>query len=156
MTLRKALSACSLGVALWLASGAICFSQSLDFSSSSPTPAQIDQFLSRKKSPMLDMGKTLEGYGRDHNVDPRLVVAISGAETTFGLHVCAANNSWNWFHHRTCPASPFTSYPQGAEQVTRFLRLSYINKGYDSIPLIRQKYCAVGCDNWITLVTAFF
>jgi len=127
----------------------------LDYSPASPTPAQIDDYLSRKHSPMAGMGNVFSTYGRDYDVDPRLVVAIAGAETTFGQHQCTANNAWNWFHRRTCPASAFTSYQEGAEHVTRFLRRSYLNRGYDTIELIRYKYCASGCDHWIPLVTAF-
>lgn len=127
----------------------------LDYSPASPTPAQIDDYLARKHSPMAGMGNVFSTYGRDYDVDPRLVVAIAGAETTFGQHQCTTNNAWNWFHRRTCPASSFASYQDGAEHVTRFLRRSYINRGYDTIELIRYKYCASGCDRWIPLVTAF-
>jgi hypothetical protein len=127
----------------------------LDYSPASPTPAQIDDFLTRKNSPLAGIGTALSGFARDYDVDPRLVVAIAGAETTFGQHQCTDNNAWNWFHRRTCPASSFTSYQEGAEHVTKFLRLSYLNRGYDTIEQIRYKYCAAGCDNWVSLVTAF-
>lgn len=128
---------------------------SLDYSPAGPTAAQIDDYLARKHSPMAGMGSVFSTYGHDYNVDPRLVVAIAGAETTFGRQQCTANNAWNWFHRGTCPASSFASYQEGAEHVTRSLRRSYINRGYDTIELIRYKYCASGCDHWIPLVTAF-
>lgn len=140
------------GLALVCAAGA----QTLDYSPASPTAGQIDRYLTGKHSPMAGTGAAFASYARDYEIDPRLVVAISGAETTFGKHVCAENNAWNWFHHRTCPQSPFAGYPEGAERVTKFLRLNYLNKGYDSIELIQHKYCASGCTNWIPLVTDFF
>ena len=59
------------------------------------------------------------------------------------------------FYRRTCPDSPFLSYEAGMDRVTRFMRLSYLNRGYDSIELIRYKYCAAGCDNWVPLVSKF-
>ena len=127
----------------------------LDYSPAGPTAAQIDDYLTRKHSPMAGMGSVFSTYGHDYNVDPRLVVAIAGAETTFGQHQCTANNAWNWFHRQTCQASAFATYQDGAEHVTRFLRRSYLNRGYDTIELIRYKYCASGCDHWIPLVTAF-
>jgi hypothetical protein len=130
--------------------------QSLDYSAASPNGAQIDEYLTRKKSPMIGIGADAAKFGQDNTVDPRLPIAISGGETTFGMHLCAANNAWNWFHHVTCPASPFMSFPSGVGTVTHFLRLAYINKGYDTIPLIRQKYCAEGCDNWVRLITLFY
>jgi len=133
---------------------AMC-AQSLDYSPASPTDAQIDEYLARKSSPMAGMGSVFAGSGRDYDIDPRLVVAIAGAETTFGKHQCADNNAWNWFHHRTCPQSPFAGYKEGAERVTKFMRLSYLNRGYDSVELIQHKYCASGCGNWSGLVATF-
>ena len=129
---------------------------SLEYSAASPTAAQIDAYLARKKSALAGLGASFENYGRTYDVDPRLVVAIAGAETTFGAHVCAERNAWNWFYKRTCPPSTFETYEAGMERVAKFLRLSYINRGYDSIELIRQKYCATGCENWIPLVTTFY
>ncbi len=110
----------------------------------------------RKQSPLAGVGAALSGLARDYDVDPRLVVAIAGAETTFGQHQCAVNNAWNWFHRGTCPASTFASYQEGAGHVTKFLRLSYLNRGYETIEQIRYKYCTSGCDNWTPLVTSFY
>jgi hypothetical protein len=42
-------------------------------------------------------------------------VAIAGAETGFGAHVCAANNAWNWFWGGTCAKSPFDSWDAGSQ-----------------------------------------
>lgn len=141
----------AFSAAAWGASPA-----SLDYSPDSPAATQIDAYLSQKRSPMAGVGSALTSLGQQYDVDPRLVVAISGAETTFAVHTCAANNAWNWFHHSTCPQSPFASYADGGEHVTRYLRLSYLNRGYNSIELIRYKYCASGCANWIPLVTQFY
>jgi hypothetical protein len=55
----------------------------------------------------------------------------------------------------SCPPSTFVSYEEGLQHVTKFLRRSYLNKGYTSVPLIREKYCTSGCDNWVPLVTQF-
>ncbi len=146
----------ALAIAIWLASAVPVMSQSLEFSPVTPTAPQLEEYLARKHSPETGTAVRLVALGRDYNIDPRLVVAISGAETTFGAHLCASFNAWNWFHHGNCPSSPFSAFEEGAEHVTRFLRLSYVNRGYDSIPLIRMKYCAAGCDNWTPLVTTFF
>ncbi len=127
-----------------------------DYSPASPAAAQIGDYLARKKSPMVGLGESFSNYGRAYNVEPRLIVAIAGAETGFGRHVCADKNSWNWFYRRNCPESPFPTYEAGLERVTRFMRLSYINRGYDSIQLIRSKYCAAGCENWVGLVSRFY
>ena len=144
----------ALALALLLAAAAPA-ATTFDYSPASPSGSQIDDYLTRKHSQMAGFGDSFSNYGRTYNVDPRLVVSIAGAETTFGQHVCAEKNAWNWFYRRNCPQSPFASYEAGLERVTRFMRLSYINRGYDSIESIRYKYCATGCDNWVPLVTRF-
>lgn len=146
----------ALAIAMWLAFTLPVLPQGLEYSPLTPTAPQLEEYLARKHSPETGTAVRLLALGRDYNIDPRLVVAISGAETGFGVHVCAAFNAWNWFHHGNCPSSPFTAFEEGVEHVTRFLRLSYLNRGYDSIALIRMKYCATGCDNWTPLVTTFF
>src|SRR5689334_19737897 len=76
--------------------------QPFDYSPASPAAARIDAYLARKRSPLSGLGASFSGYGRDYNVDPRLVVAIAGAETTFSGHVCVEKNAWNWFYRRNC------------------------------------------------------
>jgi hypothetical protein len=127
----------------------------LEWDATSPGASQIDAYLQQKHSPMAGIGATLENLARQYNLDPRLIVAISGAESTFGQHVCALNNAWNWFHKGSCPPSTFVSYDEGLQHVTKFMRKSYLNKGYTTVPLIAGKYCTSGCDNWVPLVTRF-
>lgn len=133
----------------------------LGFQSGAITAATIDSFLTQKKSPMAGSGNSFLQSGQTYNVDPALVVAISGIETSFATHTCTADNAWNWFWQGPCPQSPFTSYSDGIDTVSKFLRLSYIDKGYNSITLIQKRYCTapvqngVTCPGWISTVTQF-
>lgn len=120
-----------------------------------PTEVQAAEYLTRKKSDLAPAAGTFISEGRKWNIDPRLIMAIAGAETTFGKHLCAKNNAWNWFHKRTCKPSEFPSYEEGIQTVTKFMRRSYVQRGYNTIPLIRARYCAEGCDNWTKLVSHF-
>lgn len=128
---------------------------SLEFDATAPSALQLDQYLQRKHSALAGSGQRLVDLGRQYGIDPRLPAAIAGAETTFGKHVCAPFNAWNWFYRRDCESSEFASYDEGMTRVTKFLRLSYVNKGYNTVELVRLKYCARGCDNWIPLVNQF-
>ena len=130
----------------------------------------IDQYLARKPnvtnpSPMVGLGSTFESWGNQYTVDPRLIVAISGAETSFATapecsskaQPAVTHNAWNWFWcgangscgNDPCSNSPFDSWNSGIETLSHFLRKDYINKGYNTVPLIASKYCASGCTNWI-------
>jgi hypothetical protein len=128
----------------------------LTFDPAVPNASQVQDYLTAKHSALASNAPQFIDLGRQYDVDPRLVAAIAGAETTFGKNVCADYNAWNWFHRGTCPESAFTSYEEGLQHVTKFMRRSYLNKGYTSIELIQAKYCVKGCENWTPLVTRFY
>lgn len=107
-------------------------------------------------TPLAGRGPVFLGHGAKYGADPRLVVAIAGGESTFGKHICADNNAWNWFWGGTCEASPFVSWDRGIEVVSKFLNKSYLLKGYETIEQIGGKYCAEGCEHWVPNVETFY
>ena len=49
------------------------------------TPAQtLDAFLRKRGSPLAGQGATFVSAGKRYGVDPYLMVAIAGAESSFG------------------------------------------------------------------------
>ena len=54
-----------------------------------PTAAALDAYLASKGSPMTGQGAAFVASGGQWQVDPRLVVAIAGAESSFGQITCA-------------------------------------------------------------------
>ncbi len=118
------------------------------------TAAEIDSYLAGKGSPLAGLGQVFVDRGREFDIDPRLLVAIAGAESSFGTRICTAYNAWNWFYSGWC-SSPFDSWPEGIYSVTRGLRLYYFNQGRTTLSSIRDKYCP-GCTNWLTNVTIFY
>ncbi|PWU08088.1 MAG: hypothetical protein C5B51_08500, partial [Terriglobia bacterium] len=88
---------------------------------------RIDTYLSG--TPLRGLGYVFVGWGRDFNVDPRLIVAIAGAETSFGANITwGSNNAWNWGWNRGNQSnSPFISFAYGIEQVTSGIRRLYLN-----------------------------
>ncbi|MCW2926805.1 MAG: conjugal transfer protein [Thermoleophilia bacterium] len=110
-----------------------------------PTAAILDAYLASKGSPMTGQGAALMASGQRWQVDPRLLVAIAGAESSFGAVTCGPNNAWGW----ACPNDPadFGSWADGIDTVTRGLRGYYLDEGRTSVALIQQKYCPVGAAN---------
>jgi hypothetical protein len=104
-------------------------------------------------SPLEGKGPFFMDAGQTYNLDPRLLVAISGIETNFGTQDCAAENAWNWEWHGPC-RSPFRSLNDGIITVSKFLRRNYLNKGYNTVALIQKKYCP-GNAGWASTVTTF-
>ena len=125
------------------------------------SPQVIDAYLMSKGSPMAGQGVAFVQSGMRWQVDPRLLVAIAGAESNFGQITCGPNNAWGW----ACPNDPesFATWAAGIDTVTKGLRSYYLDEGRTSVSLIQQKYCPVGAANdptglnnhWSTNVTKF-
>lgn len=119
---------------------------------------EIDSYLTGKNSSIAGNGNDFLSNGISYNVDPRLIVGIAGAESSFGTNwgACLPGgyNAWSWFWSGNgCAKSPFSSYTEGISAVTKGIRRSYLNKGYTTIGLIGGRYCASGCQGWIGNVT---
>jgi len=121
---------------------------------------QIDTYLTGKNSPIAGNGAVFFSSGSIYNVDPRLVVAIAGAESSFGTawDACPETgfNAWSWFYGGSCPNSSLISFADGISKVTSGIRRLYLNKGYTTIPQIAEMYCGSGCESWIPNVTQFY
>ncbi len=122
----------------------------------------IDTFLSGRGSPIAGNGSVYFSSGVTYNVDPRLINAIAGAESSFGTNWAACPpsgfNAWSWFYSRDgiCANSPFTSFADGIRRVTSGIRRLYLNNNLNTIPLIARTYCAEGCASWIPAVTQYY
>ena len=92
-----------------------------------PGAAQIDDFLAQHASPMTGTGATFVAEGREHGVDPAFLVAISGAETSFGRFLYSEGgdqctyNAFNWFYGATWPHSDFSSWDEAIARVAQGL-----------------------------------
>ncbi|MCC7496338.1 MAG: hypothetical protein IT160_02095 [Bryobacterales bacterium] len=71
--------------------------------------SSIDRYLDSKGSPLVGQGSNFMATGLKYNLDLRLLVAISGAETTFGIHITAGQvNALNVLYNGK--QSPFTDW----------------------------------------------
>ena len=128
----------------------------------SPDAAQLDAFLSQHGSPMTGTGAAFIAEGQLWGVDPLFLVAISGAETSFGQLLYSENgdqctyNAFNWFYGPTWPTSDFTSWGEGIARVAEGLGGPlYHGAGLYSVDAIAPKYCPDGTEQWIVNVKAF-
>jgi hypothetical protein len=117
-------------------------------------------------SPLTGSGPVFEADGGTYRLDARLIVAISGQETNFGFRTACkvTHNAWNWFwcyasktgcSNNPVLNSPFASWQEGIDTVSKFMRKSYLQKGYVTVAQIQTKYCTSGCQDWTHGVTAF-
>lgn len=124
--------------------------------------AQIDAFLAAHDSPMTGAGATFVAEGRAHGVDPAFLVAITGAETSFGRFLYSQGgdqctfNAFNWFYGPTWPQSDFSSFNEAIARVAEGLAgPMYYGSGLVSVEAIGPRYCPDGTAAWIANVTAF-
>lgn len=130
---------------------------------------QIQAYLKRKSSPLLPSATTFLEQGRLNGVDPRLAIAISGAETGFGVRVCTPFNAWNYFwcgaqrpscpDAQRCARSPMASWDEGIAMVNRYLKKRFIAVygGRARIETIGAIYCPeASCGDWIPNVSLFY
>ena len=127
-----------------------------------PTGSQIDAYLLSKGSALTGSGQAFYDAGRAYGVDPAFLVAITGAESSFGAllyHVgddYATFNGWNWFYADPRHASDFTSWSEGVTRVAQGLSGNlYYGAGLYGVLDIAPVYCPEGTQAWINNVTFF-
>jgi hypothetical protein len=121
---------------------------------SSDLAGTIDGFLQGKGSPMAGLGSVFVGSGRKYGVDPRLLVGISGIESSFGKHIYGSYNAWGWG-----PGKPFSSFEEGIATVAKGLRSGYLDRGLTDPYSIGKRYAPASDGNnphhWADTVSQF-
>ena len=127
-----------------------------------PDAAALDTFLAQHASPMTGTGATFIREGEEHGVSPVFLVAIAGAETSFGEFLYSEGgdqctyNAFNWFYGPTWPTSDFTSWDEAIARVAEGLGGPlYYGSGLYSVDAIAPKYCPDGTEQWVANVKAF-
>lgn len=127
-----------------------------------PDAAALDVFLAQHASPMTGTGATFIREGQEHGVNPLFLVAIAGAESSFGEYLYSENgdqctyNAFNWFYGPTWPTSDFTSWDEAIARVAEGLAGHlYYGDGLYSVDAIAPRYCPDGTEQWIANVKAF-
>jgi hypothetical protein len=127
-----------------------------------PSASQIDDFLAVHGSPMTGSGAAFVAEGQKNGVDPAFLVAISGAESSFGQFLYSEGgdqctyNAFNWFYGATWPQSDFASWDEAIARVAQGLAGDlYFGSGLYSVQAIAPRYCPDGTANWVANVTSF-
>jgi cell wall-associated NlpC family hydrolase len=124
-------------------------------------PTDLTAYLRKRGSPLADHVPALMRAANRHRIDPRLLVAISGGETSFGTNGRGPKvyNAWG-----VGPGRAYSSWEDGLDSVAELLRKSYVGKGLTSLSAIQQKWAPVGAgndpsnlnSNWIRTIGQFY
>lgn len=105
---------------------------------------KLKAYLSTHNSPLVpDAGHFVSEADR-LGLDWRLVVAISGVESTFGKHIPTNSfNGWGWgVFTGANDGVHFSSWKDGITQVSEGLKFRYIDRGATTIEAMGRIYAA--------------
>jgi murein DD-endopeptidase MepM/ murein hydrolase activator NlpD len=102
---------------------------------------KIDQYLKSQGSPMAGMGAVFVAAGRKYGLDPRFLVALAGAESSFGKNCFRKFNPFGW------GGMSFDSWEEAIHTVAKGLKEGYTAQGLTSVEQISGKYAPVGAKN---------
>ncbi len=113
---------------------------------------KVHQFLLKQDSPLADYSADFVQEADNSGLDYRLLVAISGVESTFGKnYISGTYNAYGWGVGQI----PFTSWYDGIVKVSQGLKNQYINKGAKNVDQIAKIYCPPTSDHWAQSVKYF-
>ena len=128
--------------------------------------ARIDAYLATKNSPLAGQGQNMVDAGNTYHIDPRLFVAIAGAETSFGTVGSgpAVYNAWGMFDSHSNNIA-YSSWADGINAVAKNIAGPlYFGKGAFTIEQIGAIWAPVGAsndpsglnNNWVKNVSQYY
>ncbi len=109
-------------------------------------------FLSNYHSPLAYFAQDFITSADQNGLDYRLLVAISGVESTFGQnYIFGTYNVYGWGGGEI----RFQSWPDGIAKVSEGLKKGYLDKGAKDVEQIAPIYCPPTSEHWATKVRYF-
>lgn len=102
----------------------------------------LKAYLKLHNSPLAESSDTFVKKADQYSLDWKLVVAISGLESTFGQAIPANSyNAWGWGIYGD-NVIRFNSWDEGIATISQGLRQNYIDKGAQDVYQIGRLYAA--------------
>lgn len=115
----------------------------------------VRQYLEMYNSPLLPHANILVAVADQYGLDWRLLVAIAQQESNLCKKVPQSSfNCWGWGIHSRGTLS-FSDYPTAIQTVAQGIKEEYIDKGYDTVEEMMEKYTPLSNGSWATGVNQF-
>lgn len=105
------------------------------------TVERIRSFLAHQGSPMTAYSNVIVASGMKYGVDPRVIVAIAGVESTYGRY-SRGYNAWGWGKAR------WSSWGVAIERYTQALSSSYRSLRHGRFAAASRTYCPPCGKRW--------
>jgi flagellum-specific peptidoglycan hydrolase FlgJ len=113
--------------------------------------ATLKAYLESKNSPLAQYADVFVKEAQDNNLDWRLVAAISGLESSYGIHIpYNSYNGWGWGVYGD-NVLKFTSWSDAIHTISSGLRKNYMDRGATDVYSIGRIYAA--SPTWADRVT---
>ncbi len=113
---------------------------------------KLTAFLAKYRSPLVYFAQDFVTSADQNSLDYRLLVSISGVESTFGQNLLPGTyNAYGWGGGEIY----FNSWPDGIAKVSEGLRKGYLDKGARKIEQIAPIYCPPSSAQWAAKVRFF-
>lgn len=112
----------------------------------------LKDYLAKHNSPLEDSAQDFIDAADQYGLDWKLVVSISGVESTFGKYIPGGFNGWGWGVYGN-NAIYFKSWREAIFTISKGLRENYVDKGYAEPYSMNRLYAA--SPKWGKNVTFF-
>lgn len=101
----------------------------------------LKDYLAKHNSPLEDSAHDFIDAADQYGLDWKLVVSISGVESTFGKRIPGGFNGWGWGVYGDNRIY-FTSWREAIFTISKSLREDYVDKGYTEPYSMNKKYAS--------------
>ncbi len=112
---------------------------------------RVRAYLERKGSPLVPYAEDFVVAGIDNDVDPRVVIAIAGAESTFGKRQLG-HNAWGWGASTTAAMKRWPDWSTSIHEYTAALGERYDTDNVDEA--FARRYVPPNWRWWLRTVRA--
>ena len=121
--------------------------------------ADIYGYLESKQSPLAAYVDDIYAAANKFRIDPKLIVAIAGAESSFGKYLSGSYNAWG-----IGPGRSYGSWREGIHAAAKLLREGYVGQGLNTLRKIQAKWAPLGASNdptnlnsaWLRNTSSFY
>jgi hypothetical protein len=104
--------------------------------------ATLKAYLESKNSPLAEYADVFIKEAKDNKLDWKLVAAISGLESSYGIHIpYNSYNGWGWGVYGD-NVMRFASWSEAIRTISQGLRKNYIDRGATDVYSIGRIYAA--------------